>query len=248
MSIYYLMVKTHTTTGLKYLCQTKGKNPFKYLGSGKYWRIHLAKHGPNIVTEIIRECQTKEELGYWGVYYSNIWDIVNSNDWANLRIENGSGGAMPPIIAQQIQKTRIKNNNEASNPVIIEKQLATKRANGTLNPTTPESIKQGILTKKSRNNHLSRPESIAKQLATKKLNGTLNITTTEVIEKQLATKRANGTLNATTLESIKQGIETRRKNGTINPNKICVTCVYCQVSTGKPHFAKYHGNNCKHKP
>lgn len=92
MSIYYLMVKTHNITGLKYLCQTKRKNPHKYLGSGKYWQSHLNKHGKSISTEILKECPNKTYLKYWGIYYSNLWNVVESKKWANLRPEDGDGG------------------------------------------------------------------------------------------------------------------------------------------------------------
>lgn len=92
MSIYYLMIKTHKITGLKYLCQTKKKDPYTYLGSGKYWKFHLKTHGKTIHTEILKECTSKDELRYWGTYYSNIWDVVKSNEWANLRPETGDGG------------------------------------------------------------------------------------------------------------------------------------------------------------
>jgi hypothetical protein len=92
MTIYYLMVKTHNITGLKYLCQTKKSNPHKYLGSGKYWKLHLLKHGKDIHTQILKECSNKDELKDWGIYYSNLWNVVDSEDWANLRPESGDGG------------------------------------------------------------------------------------------------------------------------------------------------------------
>ena len=92
MIIYYLCVKTHTITGLKYLCQTKSKTPKKYLGSGIYWKKHLKIHGPTITTCIVKECYSKKELTYWGEFYSDLWDVVNRKDWANLIPEVGSGG------------------------------------------------------------------------------------------------------------------------------------------------------------
>lgn len=86
------MIKTHNKTGLKYLCQTKRKNPFKYPGSGKHWRSHLNFHGYDFSTEIIGVYETKEELKEAGIHYSNLFNIVESNEWANLRIEDGDGG------------------------------------------------------------------------------------------------------------------------------------------------------------
>lgn len=94
MTIYYLMIKSHNITGLKYLCQTKKKDPYSYKGSGKYWKLHLKQHGNNIHTEILKECVSKEELKEWGLYYSNLWNIVDSNNWANLKPETGEGGPL----------------------------------------------------------------------------------------------------------------------------------------------------------
>jgi hypothetical protein len=89
---YYLYVKTHSTTGLKYLGQTRSKDPHKYHGSGKYWLAHLKKHGKNFTTEIIKECKSIDQLSHWGHFYSNLWNIVNSDEWANLKPESGEGG------------------------------------------------------------------------------------------------------------------------------------------------------------
>jgi hypothetical protein len=88
----YLYVKTHNKTGLKYLGKTIKKDPHKYSGSGKYWLRHLQQHGYDYTTEIIKECQNENDLIYWGLYYSGLWDVVKSNEWANLKEEAGDGG------------------------------------------------------------------------------------------------------------------------------------------------------------
>lgn len=90
--IIYLYKKTHKITGLKYLGKTKSTDPHKYRGSGKYWVNHIKKYGYLVDTEILKECYTNDELKYWGKYYSNLWNIVDANDWANLKPEEGDGG------------------------------------------------------------------------------------------------------------------------------------------------------------
>lgn len=90
MSIY-LYKKTHRKTGLKYLGKTI-KDPFVYQGSGKRWINHINQHGYDVETEILRECKDIKELKRWGLYYSNLWNIVDSKDWANLKPESGDGG------------------------------------------------------------------------------------------------------------------------------------------------------------
>lgn len=92
----YLYVKTHNKTGLKYLGQTI-RDPFKYKGSGKRWVNHIKKHGYDVTTTIIHKCNNKFELKEFGIYYSNLWNVVESAEWANCTIESGSGGLTFPI-------------------------------------------------------------------------------------------------------------------------------------------------------
>lgn len=87
----YLYVKTHNKTGLKYLGKTS-QEPFRYLGSGVRWRKHLKKHGIDISTEILCESHDPQYIKEQGIYYSLLWDVVNSKEWANLKIEEGDGG------------------------------------------------------------------------------------------------------------------------------------------------------------
>jgi hypothetical protein len=89
---YFLYIKTHNITGLKYLGQTKSANPYEYIGSGKYWTNHLKFHGKDIRTEILLSTESKDELIETGLFFSKLWDIVKSKDWANLTEESGSGG------------------------------------------------------------------------------------------------------------------------------------------------------------
>lgn len=90
--IIYLYKKTHNKTGLQYLGTTTAKDPHKYQGSGRYWKSHIKKHGYDVTTEIIRECTSKEEIMEWGLHYTRLWNIVESETWANLKEECGDGG------------------------------------------------------------------------------------------------------------------------------------------------------------
>ena len=91
MSIFYLYVKTHNITGLKYLGQTK-QNPYKYQGSGVRWLNHLKVHGNNVNTEIIAAFDNRDDLREAGIFHSTLWNVVDSKEWANLMEEKGNGG------------------------------------------------------------------------------------------------------------------------------------------------------------
>lgn len=90
--MFYIYVKSHSVTGLKYLGYTSAKDPHKYPGSGKYWVRHLKKHGYNYTTEILKECDSKDEVLRCGLYYSSLWNVVLDSNWANLTEERGHGG------------------------------------------------------------------------------------------------------------------------------------------------------------
>lgn len=96
MTIYYLYVKTHKITGLKYLGQTK-QDPYHYIGSGTDWSSHLRIHGRTVHTEILLRTDSIDERNAWGRYYSTLWNIVGAPDdfgnkiWANRIIEAGCG-------------------------------------------------------------------------------------------------------------------------------------------------------------
>ena len=80
-------------TGLKYLCKTSGKkDPYLYTGSGVRWLNHIKKHKSYIVTCIIGEYNSKEELKEEGLYYSQLYNVVDDYTWANLTEEKGDGG------------------------------------------------------------------------------------------------------------------------------------------------------------
>lgn len=90
--MFYLYLKTHNVTGLKYLGFTS-KDPYKYLGSGKYWLDHLSKHGKSITTNILLETDDISLIKEEGRKYSELWDIVKSRYFANMTNEEGTGGA-----------------------------------------------------------------------------------------------------------------------------------------------------------
>jgi len=114
----YLYKKTHLKTGLKYLGKTE-QDPFKYPGSGIDWKKHLKEHGNDVVTEIIKECNSKEEFTKWGRFYSELWNVAKSDEWANRiaetggsdRGENHPGFGIPRPDTIQRNKARIGSNH-----------------------------------------------------------------------------------------------------------------------------------------
>lgn len=88
----WLMIKRHKVTGLKYFCKTVKKCPYKYNGSGLRWSNHLKIHGKDVETLWCELFTDKQFLTNYAIEFSISNNIVESEEWANLVIENGISG------------------------------------------------------------------------------------------------------------------------------------------------------------
>lgn len=111
----HLYVKTHNVTGLKYLGKTVSQNPEEYQGSGIRWKNHIKKHGYDVSTEILLSSEDPEVIRDRGLYYSELWNVVKSPEWANLKEESGDGGwdyiNNDPFIREERSKRMSGENN-----------------------------------------------------------------------------------------------------------------------------------------
>jgi hypothetical protein len=267
--IIYLYKKTHLVTGLKYLGKTTSKNPHAYRGSGIYWQSHIKKHGCICSTEILRECHTNEEAKIWGIYFSELWKVVESDDWANLKPEIGDGGFVK-LSESSVKKrmtTRLKRYGtlNTNTPNSIAKAIETRKRNGTLNTQTDEVVKKRQETMSKKGYKPVSEETKLKAKATKIANGTWKKSSTPSqasIDKANETKRKNGTKKRThdsiakqlatlksnggrrqTAESLEKAQETRIKNGTLLKKQ----CPYCGKYASASPYTRHHGDNCKKK-
>ena len=89
-----LLILTHNITGLKYFCKTARLHELHmYKGSGHYWKRHLKAHGKDISREVYGIFDSKELCKDAAIAFSIEHDIVKSELWANLIMENGLDGA-----------------------------------------------------------------------------------------------------------------------------------------------------------
>lgn len=108
----YLYIKQCNVTGLKYFGKTIAKDPVKYKGSGKHWVRHIKKYHNNVTTLWYRLFTDKDELVAYATKFSEENNIVESSEWANLKIEDGLWGGgvkgikLGPMSEQHRQRIR----------------------------------------------------------------------------------------------------------------------------------------------
>ena len=235
MTIYYLYVKTHTITGLKYLGYTKRKNFHTYTGSGKYWKLHLLKYGKTYKTDILLQTENYNELKQTGMFFSKLWNIVKSNEWANLKPEEGDGGfdneymiklclekygtshhlqsdeCMNKLRATNMSKYGVEYSSQ--NPIVKQKQIETliERYNVD-NPLKNEKIKDKVkstcLSKYGFENPMQNPEIAAKV--------------------------------GESVRKTKENVEWKKTQ--------LKCCEYCEIEIVISNYIRWHGSNCLHNP
>lgn len=87
----WLYVKEHNVTGLKYLGKTTA-DPYKYQGSGVHWNRHIEKHGNNVTTTWAHLYNDPLVLTEEALFFSKVFNVVGSSEWANLMNEDGCTG------------------------------------------------------------------------------------------------------------------------------------------------------------
>ena len=88
------MIKRHTVTNIRYFCKTYREDVNVYNGSGVFWLEHLAEHGEeHVVNDWVSEVfYDRDELKDFALSFSELFDIVKSDEWANKKAENGLDG------------------------------------------------------------------------------------------------------------------------------------------------------------
>lgn len=156
----YLYKKTHNKTGLQYLGKTTSSDPHKYRGSGHIWKLHIKKHGYDVTTEILKECNSTAETKFWGEYYSNLWNVVESDGWANLKPESGDGGRVPDEVRDTKSWNTLAAISKRSGSNHYSKKTDYKcKTGGDNNPMRRPEV---IAKRSGDNNPMRRPEIAAK--------------------------------------------------------------------------------------
>ena len=143
--ITYLYHKRHVKTGLNYFGKTT-RDPYKYVGSGVYWKRHLEKHGKEIETVQVWAFKNLAECKKFAIDFSIKNNIVESKEWANFVIENGVDGQSPgfknPKLAEA-NKLRSGKNHPSKQSGYVPNRLGKKDSAETI-----EKKRQAHLGKK----------------------------------------------------------------------------------------------------
>ena len=214
----YIYIK-ESPLGLKYLGKTVS-DPYEYKGSGKKWKLHIKKHNikaSEIKTTILCETNNSDELKELGLYYSNLYDVVNSANWANLKPEEGDGGAT---------RNGMKHSSET-------KRIMSEQKIGDGNPMKRPEMRK-LMSEIAKNRRHSDESNKKRSEALKGKQRPV-----DVVEKI-----KNGLIGRKLSEEHKQSLKGKRNPYGEQPK---IKCMYCGLEGGKNSINRWHNENCKNK-
>lgn len=231
-----LMIKTHNKTGLKYLCYTRSDGPSyeKYKGSGTHWKRHLKKYGDDITTELIYESDDYEDFKRVAIQKSYELNVVESNDWANLKIEEGHGG---DTVSNRIWITNGEVDKYVYKDSVIPESWVKGRSNCVFNNSSKQKEFSALADLSLRGKGIKKAWDTGKfdkrDHSKCGVKGEDNPAKRPEVRKMIAEK------------SLEQSDE-RSKRAKHNLNKTG-TCPHCGKLFRLSNLHRWHLDNCRHK-
>jgi hypothetical protein len=154
----WLYLKQHNKTGLKYFGKTV-RDPKNYYGSGIHWKAHLKKHGYDVTTVWKKLFTNKEDITKFALEYSQKNNIVESQEYANLKPEDGVMGGDTGITHEGREKLREYGKKYRHSEATKEKIRTARllQTPGMLGKSHSEETKQKI--KDARSKQIMTPRS-----------------------------------------------------------------------------------------
>ena len=233
MTIYptVLYIKQHSITKKKYFGKTT-KDPYKYKGSGEYWKDHIKKHGKeHVITLWVSEPYIdKDTIVEFALSFSKEHNIVDSDLWANMKPENGLDGGATMIGKTRSAETRQKISDALKGNIrsAETRQKISEAGKGVKKIPRSDEHKQKLSDAGK-----GKPRSAETRLK---------------ISDALKGKPSPLKGIPTGKPAWNKGIPTSKpawNKGRTSPK---IECPHCGLSGGVNNMTRYHFDNCKKKP
>jgi hypothetical protein len=240
----WLYIKKHNLTGLMYFGRTTEKDPIKYRGSGTYWKRHIKIHGNDVTTLWVHLYTDKHLIKEEATAFSYSHDIINSNKWANLTIEDGiNGSAKGRKTKPCTEETKNKISQALKNSKLPRGMQGKSHTADTKN-----KIKEAIIAKGGRSESTKqkiREANVGKVLSAEIRQKISNSNKGRKCPKTLGHRQNLSLANRgkTLTSDVKNKISLSLKG---KPKKQ-ITCEHCGKIGAIANISRWHGNKCKLK-
>jgi hypothetical protein len=243
-----LYIATHNKTGLNYFGKTtiyftQEELQKYYHGSGKEWNQHLKEFGDDVTMEIYG-IYNLDDIENKALTFSLINDIVESDLWANMILENGLGGgsvvgrkhSKESIEKMRLAKTGKKYSDEA------KKNMSLAQTGKIVSEETREKMskaQKGRVFSDEWKNRISESKKGVepKQITCPHCSHTGDISNTKRFHFNNCIDRTDIT------QEEREILMNSRKKG----NYKKMVCPHCSMVGAGGSMKRYHFDNCKYK-
>ena len=213
---------------LKYYGKSVKQNLEKYKGSGKRWVRHLKKHNATSIHIWNSEWFYDTSIIEVAMKFSIKNNIIESDEWANLAIENGvDGGYLGEKVIEKSLKTK-------SDP--LWKDTVGKKQTEKMLKTKSDPLWKDTVGKKSKEKMLkTKADSVWKETVGKEAKDKELKTKSDPVWQETVGKKTNEKISKTMCDPL-----WKEKNAKV--------CPHCSVKIDSANYAKWHGDKCRHKP
>ena len=252
----YLYIKQHSITKKCYFGKTSKKDPYKYLGSGTYWKAHLRVHGKQYVETLWAKLFIEEEeCNKIAILFSTQQDIVNSDRWLNLIPESGTQGGLP-IGFKHTAETKLK---IASSLIGREVTKETRIKISAVQKGRTHSISHVVNQANSLRGR-KKPAEIVEKTASKlrgRKKGPLSESHRKAVSEAHTGKIFNKVQCPHCLKLVGENVAKQSHFSKcfsltgVKISKSCqsiIQCPWCPIAGYKGNMNRWHFSNCKYKP
>lgn len=229
-----LMIVYDPVSELKYFCKTTKLNEEfdRYYGSGVKWKRKTKKRKDELVKLWVSDFFYDTSIVKFAMRFSRFNRIVESEEWANLKPENGlDGGSDSSLYTEEIRKkmseAKIKSLKQNGNPHLgMKRSDETKRKIGEKSKGRKPSLGKlcsNETKKKISNSNKGKKRSL------------------EVRQKMSEMRKGRPGILAS--EETKRKMSQTRKG----KKQKTVECPYCRKVGGVSNMNRYHMENCNGK-
>jgi hypothetical protein len=226
--------------GIRYLCKSTKQDFEEYKGSGVHWKKIVKKYGrKNVKTLWISDWfYCPHHLQNFALMYSEYNQVVESEEWANLKPETGlDGNCNPAIIKAAMNRPEVKEKRKETD----SKPEVKARRSAALNAANarPETKRKRSESAKKNYEDESKREMVTNRTNKMKETMALEETRKRISESVIETHWTKNTDAEEVMKRISEsrtGVKYKR-----------VVCEHCDKDVASNIYGRHHGDKCKHR-
>jgi hypothetical protein len=255
---------------LKYYGKSTLQNVEDYRGSGIRWKNHLKKHNATSIHIWNSDWFYDDSIIEVAMKFSIDNNIIESNEWANLEIENGMSGAIhtkktiekisktmfDPAWKETVGKKQIEKISKTKSDPVWKETVGKKGVESRKKTISDHLWQETVGKKRNENQSKTKSDPVWKEKVGKKSTEERLKTISDPIWQETVGKKKAELHKKTISDPIWQETVGKKRNEKMSKTRFdplwreknSKICPHCNVKMNSSNYANWHGDKCRQKP